>query len=463
MNTSYLSKKRWLPLAVLPLVGATFLSACSSDDDTVVVTPPTALDVGDANANGILDAVEIATTGGTDANSNNVDDTFESPVSSTVTAADTNSNNVDDSFEVEFTLGTDANADGIDDAAAEALAAIDNSLSESDLNANGIPDALEAANTGGTDANSDLVDDLYAQPAEGSTATAADTNGNGVDDSFEVALTGGNDLNSDGVDDDAAALVANSNGDGNGNGNGNGTATGNLNAVAIGNDQGTVDFNFENSTLTGTVTLADGVTASDVWIYSGVAASRDPGNPSVQLVGDGSTYSIPNPLSADQSSGIANNMLSGNLFVLVNTTSGDTLRSLQILPADNSVIATYTSLSGSNGSTVASGGEAFLNYNKNSGEYSAVLTVTLSASDVDGSGAPITIGNAHIHTDSISGNVIIGLTGNGDSTIWSATGVMDAAALAVINTNNGWWNAHQNDGTTPGASFLSGQIQAVAP
>jgi len=44
------------------------------------------------------------------------------------------------------------------------------------------------------------------------------------------------------------------------------------------------------------------------------------------------------------------------------------------------------------------------------------------------------------------------------STAFSATGTLDADDIATIQQNNGWFNVHLNDGTTPGASLMTGQI-----
>ncbi len=452
MKTQNSPKHRWLPIALVPLMSVAVLAGCSSDDDDPV--DPAGV-VGDANGNDLPDAAEAAITLGTDANADGIDDLYATPADATVTPADSNENGIDDSFEVSITEGTDANEDGIDDDAAAALAAITGGGTTEppnpDANGNGLPDAVE----GGTDANGDGVDDQFATPADPS-VTPADTNNNGVDDSFEVALTGGADANGDGIDDAAAAALAANNPGTTDPGQG-GQPDGNIAQLVIGQNQGTANLDFDGNNLSGTVTLDESVSASAVWLFTGIAASRDPGSPAVQLNGGGSDFEIPVNLSADQSTQISENLNNGNLFIVVETTDGQVLRSNQILPGDNAVTATFTSLVPAAGTTPISSGEAFMNINTQSGAFSTVLTINLSAQDVDANGDPVTIGAVQLHSGSITGPVLATLTPQ-DNNLWSATGTLGADDLGVVTSNNAFFNVELNDGNTPGASFLNGQL-----
>lgn len=441
MKKTSLPNNRWLPLALVPLMSVAVLAGCSSDSDPVTVAPVAA--VGDTNDNDLPDAAEAGFTMGTDANSDGIDDLFA------VTDADTNENGIDDSFEASITMGTDANADGIDDAAAATLAGGGVTPPNPDANGNNVPDAVEAAITMGTDADGDGIDDNYDVPADPA-VIAADTNNNDVDDSFEVSITMGTDANSDGIDDAAAAILAANNNPGNGGGGESGTAG----ELTIGNNQGSANFDFDGSNLSGTVTLDDTVSASSVWLYTGIAASRASGNPAVQLEGSGSAYEIPvNALSDDQRTQISDNINSGNLFVLVNTSDGGTLRSNQILPADNSVTATFTTLSPQSGETLISSGEAYLHFSSLSGAFTTALSINLSVQDVDADGNPISIGTVALRSGSITGPVLATLEAQGDN-VWTTTGVMGAEDLAQVTSNNAFFNAE----TTGGAPFLSGQL-----
>ena len=104
-------------------------------------------------------------------------------------------------------------------------------------------------------------------------------------------------------------------------------------------------------------------------------------------------------------------------------------------------------------------GAAFLNVNTNTGDYSAYLNVNLNPADVDSVGNPVSVSAANIHQDSINGPVIVELIDTGASIAFRATGQFSAEELAIVTSNNAWFNAIENDGTTPGPSFLAGQIQ----
>ena len=183
----------------------------------------------------------------------------------------------------------------------------------------------------------------------------------------------------------------------------------------------------------------------------------DQGTQLIQLSGSGPDFQYPNGLSSDQSAPIAANMAAGNLFVRVVTASGSA-DSFQLLPPSNAVSAAFSSLTSSD-TTVSSNGAAFINVNTTTGDYSAYLNVNIDPSDVDADGNTVTLSAAHIHSGSAAGPVLVPLTDNGSGTEFVATGQFDATQLDVITSNNGWFNVHLNDGTTPGASFLTGQIQ----
>lgn len=457
MNKTKQIFRQWLPLALMPMMSVAVLNGCSSDNDgSATTTPVVAVD---ADNNGIPDAFEAATTGGTDANADGIDDIY----ATTETGTDSNTNGIDDSYEASLTGGADTNADGIDDVAAATLAGGTTPTDTIDADGNGVPDAFEVTTTGGTDANGDNIDDIYA-----TTETGTDSNENGVDDSFEASLTGGADANMDGIDDAAAAALAGTGGETGGGETGGETGggtdtTGSLGEILLGlrtdqaRDKGSVDFSWDGSALSGSVTVVESVGATEAWLYQGIAASRDEGSSLLQLSGASPNFTFPIGLSSDQTAPITTAMASGNLYIVVESASGQ-IRSDQLLPPGGAVVATYTALN-TNDSSVTSNGDAFMNINKNTGDFTAYLNVILKPEDTDNNGDPVSLSAAHIHQDSASGTVMVTLDDTGSSVAFSKTGQLNTEQLAIINNNNGWFNVHQNDGTSPGPSFLSGQIK----
>ena len=111
--------RKWLPLAVVPMISMAVLSGCDSDDDDDSAPITNSTIVGDENGNGITDAVEVTTTLGVDTDGDNIDDRFDADETGGVDqagGADGLANGIDDSFEVSVTGGDDVNMDGLDDA-----------------------------------------------------------------------------------------------------------------------------------------------------------------------------------------------------------------------------------------------------------------------------------------------------------------------------------------------------------
>ncbi len=198
--------------------------------------------------------------------------------------------------------------------------------------------------------------------------------------------------------------------------------------------------------------------ATSAALIRGIAASPDNGSQLIELSGTGPNFEYPVGLSADQSAPIEDAFSAGNVFVRVQTASG-AVDSFQLLPPSGAVVATFSNLTTEDDSVVSTGA-AFMNVNTVSGDYSVFLNVNINVSDTDADGNTVTLSAAHIHSGSPSGPVIIPLADTGNGTQFSATGTMNADQLSVITTNNGWFNVHLNDGNTPGASFLSGQISS---
>lgn len=436
MKTRTQTNKRWLPMAIVPLFSVAILAGCSSDDDDDPVDSGTGgTVVADANGDGTPDAFQVL-----------------DPFNADASLVDLNNDNVDD---------RDVDMDGVDDR---------------DTNANGI-------------------DDRYESPAD-STTTAADADGNFIDDSYEVAMVGGaDDANGDGVNDAAAALLAGGTATGGetagettggetaggttggetaGGTTGGETAgettggettggttpsgtqpTGSIDGITFGDSSSaTASLAYDGTGLTGSVEAADGV---EVALYSGIAASS--GN--VQRIrgfnGGAPTFFMPSPLSDAENAPIVENFLSGNLYIQITTNTGGVIRSSQLLPPGGTVTPIFTALEVATDSGFNSNGAGFLHVNTATGQYAAVATVNIDASDLDGDGNTISVAAAHIHSGSAAGPVIVPLTMD-SSTAFSATGTFTDAELAIIQQNNGWFNVHLNDGTTPGASLMTGQI-----
>ena len=233
--------------------------------------------------------------------------------------------------------------------------------------------------------------------------------------------------------------------------------------LVIGDNQGSVDLEFDGTNLTGTVdvVLEQGVGVAAAFLDAGIAAAGQPGVPVIQLNGSAPTFFVPTGIAPDDLSNIQQQLDSGNLFVRIDTTDGQQLRSDQLLPPGGAVTALFTNLEVPTGSGLFATGAAFLNINSETGGFSAALNVNLNASDTDLDGVAITAAAANIHETSPTGPVIVPLIDSGNGTAFTATGTLSDIDLETILSNNGWFNVQQNDGNTPGASFLAGQIMFV--
>ncbi|BCD99667.1 Ig-like domain-containing protein [Marinagarivorans cellulosilyticus] len=129
----------------------------------------------DTNGNGLDDSIDVAITGGDDADSNGVDDRFE--------PLDTDANDVPDYRD------TDADGDAISDAL-ENQSVFDGPFE--DTNRNGLPDGLDVLLTLGEDANSNGIDDAFE---------ATDTDSDGIADFQDIDSD--NDTLPDAVEGDA--------------------------------------------------------------------------------------------------------------------------------------------------------------------------------------------------------------------------------------------------------------------
>ena len=312
-----------------------------------------------------------------------------------------------------------------------------------DADGSGVADAFEAAVTGGTDTNGNGIDDTFDSTVTG----GEDSNGNEVDDSFEAAVTGGTDADADGIDDSVDADVD------------TGepvepiVQTGQLNDISIGfneNNAGTGFMNFDGSTLSGTVEIADGVQATSAAIYSGIRAGGNVAQV-VALNGSSPTFSTPQPIGPDESAIIADNILSGNLFLQVNLANGGSQTGPILLTG---VMPTFTNL---NSETADSTGQGNMNINTVTGDYTAVVTfVNLNAGDLDAAGNPQVISGVSISNGAAgeTGSPIVNLTDTGAGTTWTARGIFSTTDLATVLDGNANFTALGTDGS----EFLRGQI-----
>ncbi len=318
-----------------------------------------------------------------------------------------------------------------------------------DADGNGIADAFEAAVTGGADINGNAIDDTFDSELTG----GADSNENQIDDSFEAAVTGGADTDADGIDDSVDGDVV------------TGAPvepivqTGQLNDISIGfneNNVGIGFFNFDGSTLSGTVEIADGVQATTASIFSGIPAGGT-GEQVVQLNGSSPTFSTPLPIGPDETQIIADNIQSGNLFLQVDLANGGSQTGPILL---NGVTPTFTNLDSASvvpAGTANSTGQGSMNINTVTGNYSAVVTfVNLNAGDLDAAGNPQTISGVSISNGAAgeTGAAIVNLTDTGGGTTWTAQGIFNPTDLATVLGGNANFTALGTDGTP----FLRGQI-----
>ena len=441
MKTRTLTNKRWLPLAIVPLFSVAILSGCSSSDDDddnpgSGTTPPTTPVATDSNDDGIPDSFQVLDTlnantdlvdadgdgiddrdlnqdglDDRDADGNGIADEFQTPVDPAVAATDSNGNEIDDSFESSLTGGADTNNDGIDDAAAAQLVA---------------GGATTAGGTTGGDTSGGTTGGDTTGDTSGGDTTGGDTTGGDT--------TGGD--------------------SGGGTAGGGTPATGSIDGITFGSSTATAELNFDGSRLTGTVEAPDAV---EVALFSGIAASAGNVQRLINFNGTGPTFFMPNPLSDQENAPILDSLQSGSLFIQITSNTGEIIRSSQVLPPGNIILPIFTPLEVAVGSGFSSNGASFFNVNTATGQYTAVATVNLDVSDLDAGGNPITVAEANIHSGSPTGPVIVQLTMD-TPTVFSATGTLSAADLATIQQNNGWFNITQNDGNTPGASFVTGQI-----
>ena len=459
MKTRTTMRQRWLPMALVPLFSVAVLAGCSSDDDDDPADEDTTPVVADANNDGTPDAfqvldpfnatAELVDTNADgvddrdvdmdgiddrDANENGIADQYESPADATATAADENGNSIDDSFEVEQVGGADdADGDGVNDAAAALLAG---GTATAGTTTTGETTGTTTGDTGGETTGTDTTGDTAGDTTGGTTAgetTGGTTAGETTGGTTAGETTGGTTT-----------------------GGTSGPTTGTLGDITFGdeNPELSADLSWDGTRLTGTVTAPD---AQSVALYSGIAASSGNVMQLIELNGSAPTFFMPNPLSDAENQPIFDNMQSGNLFLQVTTANGQNVRSIQLLPPGSVVTALFTALNPAEGSDLNSNGAGFINVNTSTGDFVAVATVNINVDDVDANGNTVSVAAAHIHSGSVSGPVIIPLNMD-SSTSFSAQGVLDADQLDVIQQNNGWFNVHENDGTTPGANFVFGQI-----
>ena len=440
MKTRTLTNKRWLPLAIVPLFSVAILSGCSSsdDDDDNPGGGTAPVGVTDGNDDGIPDSFQVldtlnANTDLVDANQDGIDDRdlnqdglddrdadgngiadeFQTPVDPAVTATDSNGNGIDDSFESSVTGGVDENNDGIDDAAAAQLVAVGPTTTGGDTTGG---DTTGGDTTGGDTTGGDTT---------GGDTTGGDTTGGDTGGGTTGGTTGG------------------------------GTpSTGSIDGITFGTSTATADLSFDGSRLTGTVEAPDAV---EVALFSGIPASAGNVQRIINFNGEGPTFFMPNPLSDQENAPILENLQSGSLFIQVISNTGEIIRSSQVLPPGNVILPIFTPLEVAVGSGLSSNGASFFNVNTATGQYTAVATVNIDVSDTDANENPISVAEANVHSGSPTGPVIVQLTMD-TPTVFSATGTLSSADLQTILQNNGWFNITQNDGNTPGASFVTGQI-----
>ncbi len=326
-----------------------------------------------------------------------------------------------------------------------------------DTDGSGVPDAFEAAVTAGADTNGNGIDDAFDSALTG----GADSNGNEVDDSFEAAVTGGADANNDGVDDAAVT--------------GGGVVdpvdpvdpgepvdivqTGQLNDISIGfneNNVGTGFLTFDGSTLSGTVEIADGVQATGVSINTGIPAGGT-GVQVASLNGSTPTFFVPAPLDPDDAAVIAENIVSGNVFLQVDVAGGGSQTGPVLLTGVTPIFSNLDSASVVPAGTAFSSGQGNMNINTVTGDYTAVVTfVNLNPGDVDADGNPQTISGVSISNGAAgeTGASIVDLTDTGGGVTWVGRGTFSATDLATVMAGNANFTALGTDGT----AFLRGQI-----
>lgn len=432
MKTRTLMKKRWLQLAIVPLFSTALITGCgSSDDDDGLGTivgigdgDDTELDI---NGDAVPDAFQVLDGNpNLDTNGNLIADEFEvPPAGTTVVAADTNNNDIDDFFEASLTEGDDVDpADGIDDAAAVVLAengagAIAGGVTTAGDTTAG---ATTAGDTGGDTTAGDTTAGSTAGDTTGGATTAGGTTGGSTGGPTEVP-------------------------------------TGSIDGITFAGTTATTALTFDGTRVTGSVDAPDAV---EVALFSGIAASAGPVQQLITLNAGPPTFFVPNPLSDQENAPILDNFLSGSLFLQITTNTGAIVRSDQVLPPESVVSTVFTPLEVAVGSGLNSNGASFMHVNTVTGQFTAVATVNIDVSDLDATGNTVSVASANIHSGSPTGPILVPMTMD-SSTSFSATGTLDAASQAVIEQNSGWFNITLNDGNTPGASFVTGQIVFTQP
>ena len=129
------------------------------------------------------------------------------------------------------------------------------------------------------------------------------------------------------------------------------------------------------------------------------------------------TYFVPNGLGEDMASIIADNILSGNLFINVELSDGNTATGIILLEG---VEPTFVNLNA--GNTVPAGTEfsvatGFINVNTVTGDFTAVVNVDINVEDVDADGNPEFASAVNIQRGAAdeNGDTIFALENTGNS------------------------------------------------
>ena len=236
-----------------------------------------------------------------------------------------------------------------------------------------------------------------------------------------------------------------------GNETGSGPTEGDLNIVNIG-DSGTAKLKWLNDTLTGDVTIADGVPVSSVGLYSGIAAAGN-GQLGLTLNGSAPTYSIPTGLSAVQQAFIADNISSGNLYLQIERADVGVAYGTVLIEG---VVPGFIQLSSASNVPPSdpapeTSGRAYFNLNKLTGDFAAAVEIDIAPVDNE------TITNVHIHTGSATENgppIVTLVNDAGDGVLWTRVGILSTADLASVTSGSAYFNVHKTDGS----DFIRGQI-----
>lgn len=171
----------------------------------------------DSDGDGIPDVVEGRDDADADGLPNYLDadsdnDGISDSIEAGTSGSDADGDGIDNIFDADFTNGSDTNNNGIDDSLEDAIALdSDNdnvpNYQDADSDNDGIPDAVEGvADTDGDNLPDYLDDDSDADGiADGDEAQVSgqDSDGDSIDDTFDADVTGGPDSNGNGIDDNA--------------------------------------------------------------------------------------------------------------------------------------------------------------------------------------------------------------------------------------------------------------------